>query len=106
VALRLSPRAWLGASFAVIGRAHLVSRRFDEAVPKLFLAIQEYPSFPEPYRYLAAPTPIGRLDEAREIVARLRTITSIVVPNASYLRNPEHRELFLSGLRLVAGEGT
>jgi hypothetical protein len=47
---------------------------------------------------------MGRLDDAREIVARLRAITSIVIPDASYLRNPEHRELFLSGLRLAAGE--
>jgi hypothetical protein len=29
-------------------------RRFDEAVQKLRLAIQEDPSFPEPYRFLAA----------------------------------------------------
>jgi hypothetical protein len=29
-----------------------------------------------------------------------------VVPDTSYLRNPEHRELFLSGLRLAAGETT
>jgi hypothetical protein len=43
-------------------------------------------------------------DEAREIVRQLRTMISEVVPNASYLRNPEHRELFLSGLRLAAGE--
>jgi hypothetical protein len=56
--------------------------------------------------YLAASyAHMGRLDEAREIVARLRTITSLVVPDASYLRNAEHRELFLWGLRLVAGEG-
>jgi len=27
-----------------------------------------------------------------------------VLPYASYRRNPEHRELFLSGLRLAAGE--
>ena len=26
------------------------------------------------------------------------------IPDASYLRNAEHRELFLSGLRLAAGE--
>ena len=47
---------------------------------------------------------MGRLDAAREIVARLRAITSVVMPDASYLRNVEHRELFLSGLRLAAGE--
>jgi hypothetical protein len=47
---------------------------------------------------------MGRLDDAREIVERLRAITSLVIPDASYLRNPEHRELFMSGLRLAAGE--
>ena len=74
-------------------------------MPKLLLAIQEDPSFPEPYRFLAACyAHMGRLDDAREIVARLRAITSVVIPDASYLRNPEHRELFLSGLRLAAGE--
>jgi Flp pilus assembly protein TadD len=100
--IRCSTTASLRASATLA-----LARRFDEAVPKLLLAIQEYPSFPEPYRYLAACyAHMGRLDEAREIVARLRTITSLVVPNASYLRNAEHRELFLSGLRLAAGEGT
>jgi hypothetical protein len=47
---------------------------------------------------------MGRLDDAREIAGRLRAVTSVVIPDASYLRNPEHRELFLSGLRLAAGE--
>jgi hypothetical protein len=49
---------------------------------------------------------MGRLDDAREIVTRLRAITSVVTPDLSYLRNAEHRELFLSGLRLAAGEAT
>jgi hypothetical protein len=49
---------------------------------------------------------MGRLNEAREIVARLRAITPVVIPDASFLRNPEHRELLLSGLRLAAGEAT
>jgi pentatricopeptide repeat protein len=102
--LRLSPRARSGWPFMVIGTAHLVSRRFDEALPKLLLAIQEDPSFPNAYRTLAACyAHMGRLDEAREIVNRLRAITPVVVPNTSFLRNPEHRELFLSGLRLAAG---
>jgi hypothetical protein len=48
---------------------------------------------------------MGRFGEAREIVERLRTIVPAVVPNASYLRNPEHRELLLSGLRLAMGDG-
>jgi len=104
-ALRLSPRARVGTSFLTIGAAHFHSRRFDEAVPKLLLAIQEDPGFREPYRFLAACYGhMGRLDDAREVVARLRAITSVVVPSIIYLRNPEHRELFLSGLRLAAGE--
>jgi adenylate cyclase len=106
-ALRLSPRARVGPSLFGIGMGHFLSRRFDQAVPKLLLAIQEDPSFPGPYRTLAACyAHMGRLDEAREIVARLRTITPIVIPDASHLRNPEHRELYLSGLRLAAGEAT
>jgi adenylate cyclase len=105
-ALRLSPRARIGTSFALIGIAHFLSGRFDQAVPKLLLAIEEDPSFSYPYRSLAACyAHMGRLDDAREIVARLRAITSVVVPDASYLRSAEHRELFLSGLRLAAGEG-
>jgi hypothetical protein len=39
-------------------------------------------------------------------VERLRTITRVVVPDVSYLRNVEHRELYLWGLRLAAGEPT
>jgi hypothetical protein len=49
-------------------------------------------------------TPImGRLVDARAIVERLRAITSVVIPDVSYQRNAEYRELFLSGLRLAAG---
>ena len=74
-------------------------------MPKLLLAIQEDPSFPYPYYYLAACyAHMGRLADAREIVARLRTITSLVLPDAGYLRDPGHRELLLSGLRLATGE--
>jgi hypothetical protein len=104
-ALRLSPRARVGPSLLIIAAAHFFSRRFDEAVPKLLLAIQDDPSFPTPYRTLAACyAHMGRLDEAREIVARLRAITSVVIPDASFVRNREHRELWLSGLRLAMGD--
>ena len=105
--LRLSPRVRIGTSSLVIGAAHFASRRFDEAVPKLLLAIQEDPRFPLPHRCLAACyVHMGRLEEARAIVERLRTISPVVVPDASFLRNPEHRELLLSGLRLAVGEMT
>jgi len=57
------------------------------------------------YRVLAACfAHMGQFDDAREIVMRLRAITPVVIPDASHLRNPEHRELLLSGLRLATGE--
>jgi adenylate cyclase len=104
-ALRLSPRARISTSMSFVGAAHFYVRRFDEAVPKLRLAIQEDPSFPMPYRFLAACyAHMGRLDDAREIIERLRAITPVVIPDAGYLRNAEHRELWHSGLRMAAGE--
>ena len=105
--LRLSPRVRVKTALVVIGLAHFLSRRFDEAAPKLLLAIQEDASLPVPYRYLAASyAHMDRLGDAREVIARLQAITSVVIPDASFLRNPEHRELYLSGLRLAAGEAT
>ena len=47
---------------------------------------------------------VDRANDAREIVVRLRSITSAVVTDASWLRNVDHRELYLSGLRLASGE--
>jgi tetratricopeptide (TPR) repeat protein len=78
-ALRLSPGARVGTSLTVMGAAHFFARRSDEAEPKLVLAIQEDPSFPAPYRYLAACyAHMGRLAEAREILGRLRAISSVM----------------------------
>jgi adenylate cyclase len=106
-ALRLSPRARVGSSLHVIGAAHFYARRFDEAVPKLLLAIQDDPSYPATYRVLAACyAHMDRLDDARAIVARLRAITSVVIHDVSWMRNAELRELILSGMRLAAGEAT
>jgi adenylate cyclase len=49
---------------------------------------------------------MGLLDEARAIVRRLRAITRVVIPDLTYLRNTDHRDFYLSGLRLAAGETT
>ena len=79
-------------------RRAFLSRRFDEAVPKLLLAIQEDPGLPEPYRFLAACyAHMGRLDEAREIVARLRAITSVVIPDVELSAEPRAPRAFLVG---------
>ena len=87
-----------------MGGAYFFKHQFDEAVSKLLLAIQDDPGFPPSYRALAACyAHMGRLDEARAIVARLRTITPLVIPSELPWRKPEDRELLLSGLRLAAG---
>jgi TolB-like protein len=104
-ALRLSPRARVGPGLGIAGSACVAGRRFEEAVPQLRLAIQEDPSHPTSYRWLGACyAHMGRLDDAREVIMRLRAITPIVVPDASHFRDRDQRELFLWGLRRAAGE--
>jgi adenylate cyclase len=104
-ALRLSPRERTGTPLSLIGEAHFFKREFDEAASKLLLSIQENPGYPHSYRVLAACyVHMGRRDEARAIIARLRSITARLVPSAAQLRCPADHELFLSGLRAAAGE--
>jgi tetratricopeptide (TPR) repeat protein len=109
-ALRLSPRAQAAnTSFLnLIGAALFFSRRFKEAIPRLRVAIEETPVFQTPYRFLAACYAHGGLlDEARATIARLRAIASEVMVNYPLpFRDPQHRELYFSGLRLAMGETT
>jgi len=103
--MRLSPRDRFGAPLSGIGGALLFSRRFEEAAAKLRASLEQHPTFALTYRFLAACyAHMGRLQEAREVVDRLRTISRVVVPSVTPFRNPEHSELLLSGLRLAAGE--
>jgi len=105
--LRLSPRERIGVPLSVMGMAYFLERQFGEAVSKLLLAIQDDPGFAPSSRFLAACyAHMGRLDDARSTVSRLRAITPLVVPSVVEFRKPEDRELFLSGLRLAAGEET
>jgi TolB-like protein len=105
--LRLSPRERMGTPQYAIGQAYFFKRQFHEAASKLLLSIQDHPGYPYPYRTLAACyAHMGRLADARAIVAKLRAITPLVVPNDLQYRNPEDHELLLSGLRLAMGEPT
>jgi TolB-like protein/class 3 adenylate cyclase len=102
--LRLSPRNRTSPGPG-LGAAHFFGRRFGEAAALLLASLEQAPTFVMTYRLLASCyAHMGRLDDAREIVKRLRGITSIVVPKVIPYRNPEYGELFLSGLRLAAGE--
>jgi adenylate cyclase len=105
--LRLSPHARRAGTFMSIGMGHFFAERFEDAVAMLLRSLQEHPGWAPTYRFLAAcHAHMGRLDEARETIERLKAITPVVVPNAMHWRNAEHRELFLSGLRLAASEVT
>ena len=48
---------------------------------------------------------MGHLDEARLTVAKVRALTHLVMPTNLPYRNPEDRELLLSGLRLATDDG-
>jgi adenylate cyclase len=103
--LRLSPRERVGATLSTMGMAYFFKHQFDKAASKLILAIQDHPGFPPSYRTLAACyAHMGRLDEARAIVARLRAIAPLHVSSDLPFRKPKDRELFMSGLRLAADE--
>jgi pentatricopeptide repeat protein len=105
--LRLCPRDRMATHLNVIGEAYFFTRRFDEAVANLLASLDLAPTFPVTYRVLASCyAHMGRLDEAREVVRRLRTITPAVMEPGTRYRNTELRELFVSGLRLAASEAS
>jgi adenylate cyclase len=107
--LRLNPigrmstrcRAWLGM-------AEFFDRQFDRALTSLLASQQELPDWLAPRRILVSCyAHLGRLDEAREAAKRIQATGAALVPPETVFRahrDPEHRQLFLSGLRLAAGE--
>jgi adenylate cyclase len=102
---RLNPRQRFGSSGTGLGAAHFFARRFNEAAAILLAALQRAPDYAVTYRYLAACyAHMGQLDEARDIVKRLREITPFVLPSVVPFRKAEDRDLFLSGLRLALGK--
>jgi adenylate cyclase len=104
---RLNPRDRMAGYLTGIGSADFFNRRFDAAAAKLLASLEQLPTHVITHRLLASCyAQMGRLDEAREIVIRLKAITPIVVPRLTQFRNPDHRELLLSGLRLAAGQET
>jgi TolB-like protein len=103
--LRLSPNENRCHSYCAIGMGHVFARRCDKAVEMFDLALEETHEWPPALRFTASCLAhLGRLDEAREMVNRLRAITPVVIPSAKHWRIAEDREFFLKGLRLAAGE--
>jgi adenylate cyclase len=103
--LRLSPHARRAGALMAIGVGHFFAGRFEDAEAMLLRSLQEHPRWAPTFRFLASCyAHMGRLDEARDAVERLRAVTPLVVPKATHWRDPEHRERFLSGLRIAAEE--
>ena len=103
--MRLSPRDRWAIHLTGLGIADFFGRRFDRAVAKLRASLDEIPAHATTYRFLAASyAHMGKLDDARQIVQRLRTLTPVVMPTLTNFRKPEHRELLLEGLRLASDQ--
>jgi tetratricopeptide (TPR) repeat protein len=103
--LRLGPRDPVGVPLFVMGQAHLFSHRFGEAAEKLALSVRAYSGWPPPYRALAACyAHMERLEDARVVIEQLRAIGPVMTLEVNRYRRAEDRELYLSGLRLAAGE--
>jgi TolB-like protein len=102
-ALRLNPRDRLGGHRHVLGAANFFKGRFAEAEAQLLLWMQDHPHHPNSHRFLAACyAHMGQLDKAHAVVARLHGITSEVMTDASWFRNPDQRALLIAGLRLAS----
>jgi adenylate cyclase len=103
--IRLSPRHRNLTEPVLFGLGHFFGRRFDDAITLFLTALANMPRNPEVHRYLAACYALtGRIEEARQVISRLHAITPIILPRIVSFRDPEHRELFLSGVRLAADE--
>jgi adenylate cyclase len=105
-AARLNPRDQSPFARYGVGVALYFQKNFDEAVANLLVALQQLPNFVGIQRFLAASyAQMGRMDEAREVVERLRTVTPVVTQQVvAHWLDPAYREFLLSGLRLATGE--
>jgi TolB-like protein/class 3 adenylate cyclase/Flp pilus assembly protein TadD len=103
--LRLNPREQRANPLMGIGVALFFAGRLEEARATLLRSLQEKPNWVPTYRFLASCCAhMGRLDEAREVVRQLRSLTNVLVPAAENWRDPNQREFYLSGLRMAIGE--
>lgn len=103
--LRLAPHDRLHAAFTFLGYAYFCTRRFDEARTKLLIAVGENNGLPWPYWCLASCyAHMGLLAEACQTLEKIKALTPALVPSRIPWRNPEYRELLLSGLRLAADQ--
>jgi adenylate cyclase len=110
-ALRLNPRDPRNALFMhQIETSYYFERDYENAVQASRRAIAAYPSYPQPYRWLAAALGhLGRTSEAREALHEAVAISPLGFDR--YVRNrppwfrPEEHEHLLDGLRKAGWQG-
>jgi adenylate cyclase len=104
-AIRLSPRDPLLIIWHLCkGWAALLTQRYEEAVEFASLAAEANPEFPDIYAVLAAANgQLARVDAAQaaldQLSRRMPALTTNDERLSRPLERPEHRELFLEGLR-------
>jgi adenylate cyclase len=102
--IRLSPRESRRYAHLTIGMGHFFARRSEKAAEMFGLSLQENSRWPPALRFMASCLAhLERLEEAGEMIKRLRAITPIVIPSAEHWRIREDREYYLDGLRLAVG---
>jgi TolB-like protein len=102
---RLNPRGPRSDRYLTIGMGHFFARRTEKAAEMFGLSLQESSEWPPTLRFMASCLAhMGRLEEAQEMVKRLREITPVVIPTAEHWRIREDREYYLDGLRLAVGD--
>jgi adenylate cyclase len=105
-AIRLSPNEGRRPHmYHTLGWGHFFARRLEKAAEMFDLALQQISEWPTLLQFMASCLAhMGRLEEAQQMVKRIRALTPVVIPDANYWRIREDRDFFLKGLRLAAGE--
>jgi adenylate cyclase len=102
--LCLNPLRRAPATFG-IAVAHFFGRRLEMAAGMLQLSLKDYPTWAPCHRILAACyAQLGRLEDARNVVNKLKEITPVLIPNVEHHRMPEQQDFYLMGLRRAIGE--
>jgi adenylate cyclase len=101
--LRLDPRTPLRPFLDTgIGTCYFFQRRFEDAVVLLVSSLRQVPTYVTTSWILASCyAHMGRLDEAREIVAHLRKITPSVMPPKTLFLDSAQRDFLFAGLSLA-----
>jgi len=104
--LRLDPRATrLAFHLTGIGICHFFRRRFDQAATALETSLHELPTYTTTSRFLiSCYAHLGRLTEARELVARHEVRSGEPwLKGGALFRDEEQRALLFDGLSLAIG---